>query len=125
MSSSTTAKLAMRGVYVTGRMGYVHRDGKGGWELVVRNFFVNPSGEYVDTPFDNEKDRGDAVQAANVAEPAIGCFSEMEHHAPAVGADTGRRTSTDVSQVWAYRGSRKVIGRVAETLLGCTPKFYG
>jgi hypothetical protein len=125
MSSSTTAKLAIRGVYVTGRMGYVHRDGKGGWELVVRNFFVNPSGEYVDTPFDNEKDRGDAVQAANVAEPAIGCFSEMEHHAPAVGADTGRRTSTDVSQVWAYRGSRKVIGRVAETLLGCTPKFYG
>ena len=125
MSSTTTAKLAVRGVHVTGRMGYVHRDGKAGWDLVVRNFFANPSGEYVDTPFDNEKERGDAVQAANVAEPAIGCFSEMEHHTPAIGADTGRQTSTDVSQVWAYRGSRKVIGRIAGTLLGCTPKFYG
>ena len=125
MSSTTTAKLAVRGVHVTGRMGYVHRDGKDGWELVVRNFFANPSGEYVDTPFDDEKDRGDAVQAANVAEPGIGSFSEMEHHAPAVGADTGRQTSTDVSQIWAYRGSRKVIARIAKTLLGSTPKFYG
>jgi hypothetical protein len=48
----------------------------------------------------------------------------MEHHVPAVGADTGRRTSTDVSQVWAYRGRRRAIGRIAETLLGSAPKFY-
>lgn len=125
MTSATTAKLALRGVHVTGRMGYVRSNGQGGWDLVVRNFFANPSGEYVDTPFDNLNDRGDTVQACNVAEPAIGgCFSEMEHHVPAVGADTGRRTSTDISQVWAYRGRRRAIGRIAETLLGTTPKFY-
>ena len=125
MASPTTAKLAIRGVSVTGRMGYVRRNREGGWDLVMRNFFSNPSGEYVDTPFDRTRDRGDAVQACNVAEPSIGgSFSEIEHHVPAVGADTGRQTSTDRSQVWAYRGSRRAIGRVAETLLGCTPKFY-
>ena len=125
MTSATTAKLAIRSVSVTGRMGYLHPNGKGRWHLVVRNFFPNPSGEYVDTPFDRLRDRGDALQACNVSEPAIGgSFSEIEHHVPAVGADTGRQTSTDSSQVWAYRGSRRAIGRVAETLLGCTPKFY-
>jgi len=125
MASATTAKLAIRGVSVTGRMGYVRPNSEGGWDLVVRNFFPNPSGEYVDTPFDRLRDRGDALQACNVAEPAIGgSFSEIEHHVPAVGADTGRQSNTDSSQVWAYRGSRRAIARVAETLLGCTPKFY-
>ena len=125
MQAPTTAKLAIRGVQATGRMGYVRNNGAGGWDLIVRNCFIDPSGEYVDTPFDDVNDRGDAVQACNVAEPAIGgCFSEMEHHAPAVGADTGRQTGTDVSQVWAFRGSRRVISRISETLLGSKPSFY-
>jgi hypothetical protein len=123
MASPTTAKIAIRGVHLTGRMGYVRRDEGGQWELVIRNFFADPSGEYVDTPFDNLEDRGDAMQACNVAEKDIGRFCEMEHHVPAVGADTGRQTSTDVSQVWAFRGSRRVITLIAGTLLGCVPKL--
>jgi len=125
MQAPTTAKVAIRGVHVTGRMGYVSKNAEGGWDLVVRNCFVDPSGEYVDTPFDDVNDRGDAVQACNVVEPSIGgSFSEMEHHAPAVGADTGRQTGTDVSQIWAFRGSRRVIGRISKTLLGSKPTFY-
>ena len=125
MQSPTTAKMAIRGVHATGRMGYVRNNDASGWDLVVRNFFVDPSGEYVDTRFDDVNDRGDAVQACNVVEPTIGgSFSEMEHHVPAVGADTGRQSGTDVSQVWAFRGSRRVIGRISESLLGSKPSFY-
>jgi len=121
MRSATTAKIAVHAIHLTGRMGYVRKNGDGGLDLVVRNFFVDPSGEYVDTPFDDETARGDAVQACNVSEKDIGSFSEIEHHAPAIGADTGLTTCTDISQVWAFRGSPKVISRIAEVLLGAKP----
>ena len=99
MRSATTAKIAVHAIRVTGRMGYVRRNSEGGMDLIVRNFYVDPSSEYVDTPFDDESARGDAVQACNVAEKDIGSFSEIEHHSPAIGADTGLKTYTDISQV--------------------------
>lgn len=121
MRSATTAKIAVHAIHLTGRMGYVRKNTAGSLDLVVRNFFVDPSGEYVDTPFDDETARGDAVQACNVSEKDIGSFSEIEHHAPAIGADTGLTTCTDISQVWAFRGSPKAIARIAELLLGAKP----
>jgi len=123
MRSATTAKIAVHAIHLTGRMGYVRKNSEGGMDLIVRNFSVDPSGEYVDTPFDDESARGDAVQACKVSEKDIGSFSEIEHHSPAIGADTGLTTSTDVSQVWAFRGSPKVIARITEVLLGSKPEL--
>lgn len=122
MRSATTAKIAVHAIHLTGRMGYGRKNKEGGWDLVVRNFPVDPSGEYVDTPFDDERARGDAVQACKVSEKDLGSFAEIEHHSPAVGADTGLKTYTDISQVWAFRGRPKVIARIAERLLGFKPK---
>ena len=73
------------------------------WSLVVRNFFVDPSGEYVDVPKDDPADLGYAVHAVNVLS-ALGDFCELEYHAPALGHDPRNAESTDVSQVWAFRG---------------------
>ena len=123
MASKKTAKIALRAVHTTGRMGYVHQCETGRYDLVIRNFFVNPSGEYVDPPFDNLKDFGYSIQACNVAEKTLGFFNELEHHAPAVGCGTGSVAGTDVSQVWAFRGSRKVIGDISRLLLGYSPHF--
>jgi hypothetical protein len=121
MRSATTAKIAVRSIHLTGRMGYVRKNGEGGWDLVVRNFQVNPSGEYVDTPFDDPRARGDAVQACKVSEKDLGSFAEIEHHSPAIGAETGLKSCTDISQVWAFRGSSKIIARVSQALLGAKP----
>jgi hypothetical protein len=42
-------KLGFRAVDMTGRVGYMYPAGSQ-MALVVRNFAVNPSGEYVDVP---------------------------------------------------------------------------
>ncbi len=109
-------KIAVRASATTGRVGYVRRAGHA-WSLVVRNFFVNPSGEYVNVPKDDPADLGYAVHAVNVLS-ALGDFCELEYHAPALGLDPRNTESTDVSQVWAFRGPHNAIRRLVALLLG-------
>ena len=112
-------KLAVRAAATTGRIGYFCRSGRA-WSLVVRNFFVNPSGEYVDVPKDEPTDFGYAVHAVNVLS-GLGDFCELEYHAPALGHDPHCVDSTDVSQVWAFRGPKTAIRRLGQLLLGVGP----
>ena len=84
--------------------------------LVVRNVFVNPSGIYVDVPWDNLEDKSYAVQACNI-HSGLGSFSELEHHTPAIGHGTGRTRCEDLAQTWAFRGSQADIERIAAILL--------
>jgi hypothetical protein len=116
LTAAGEQKLGLRAVAVTGRVGYRYATGDGRWSLVVRNIFVDPSGTYVDVPWQAPDDRGYAVQACNV-NSSLGCFSELEYHVPAIGPGTGRRSCEDVSQVWAFRGPRAAIDRVAQSLL--------
>ncbi len=50
-------KIAVRATATTGRTGYIYRTGDQ-WALVIRNFNVNPSGEYVDVPKNDLDDLG-------------------------------------------------------------------
>lgn len=109
-------KISLRAVSVCGRAGYIKQEGKH-WTVVVRNFSVNPSGEYVDVPWNEPTLRGFAVQACNVRS-ALGKFAELEYHTPAIGQGTGRTACTDTAQVWAYRGPRADILRIAKCLVG-------
>ena len=61
---------------------------------------------------------GYAFQACNVAESDIGHFSELEHHAPASLSTAGQGQSTDVSQIWAFRGDAEPIIAAGRALLG-------
>lgn len=112
-------KIALRAVAVTGRVGYLFEQG-GRWSLIIRNFAVNPSGEYVDVPWDDPGDLGYATQACNV-NSALGRFSELEYHIPAIGGSTGRMRCEDTAQVWAFRGSHQKIRNVVRTLLTPEP----
>jgi hypothetical protein len=109
-------KISVRAASVCGRVGYLHRQQEQ-WVLIVRNFIVNPSGEYVDVPWDETNFFGFAVQACNV-NSGLGQFSELEYHIPAIGYGTGRMECHDEAQVWAFRGKRKQIDRISEILLG-------
>lgn len=108
-------KLGFRAVDLTGRVGYMYSAG-GQAALVVRNFAVNPSGEYVDVPWTEETNLGFAGQACN-ANSALGSFSELEYHVSAIGKDTGSVRSDDVSQIWAFRGAPGKIQAIARSLL--------
>ena len=116
-------KIAVRAAVSTGRVGYVWQSGRQ-WSLVVRNFLVNPSGEYVDVPKDEPADCGYAIHAVNVLSN-LGDFCELEYHAPALGCNRQCVESDDVSQVWAFRGSKAAIGDLTELLLGAAPSSGG
>ncbi|MCU0982469.1 MAG: hypothetical protein MUF25_25200 [Pirellulaceae bacterium] len=112
-------KIALRAVAVTGRVGYVFEQG-GRWALIIRNFVINPSGEYVDVPWDDPSDLGYATQACNV-NSGLGQFSELEYHIPAIAGSTSRMRCDDTAQVWAFRGSHEEVKTVTRTLLTPEP----
>ena len=115
MHASGEHKIGIRAVATTGRVGYLYQ-GADHAALVIRNFFVNPCGEYVDVPWDNTGDFGYCIQACNI-KSGLGSFSELEYHSPAIGSGTGRTCSVDESQVWAYRGDPQTIRTIAQSLL--------
>lgn len=116
MRASGEHKLSFRAVNVTGRIGYCYQNRDGTWSLVIRNVFINPSGQYVDVPWDAPDAFGYAVQACNVNSP-LGQFSELEYHVPAISPGAGQNFCADVSQVWAFRGPREQVDKVVQALL--------
>ena len=109
-------KLSIRAVAVAGRIGYVYPTGEK-WALIIRNFFSNPSGQYVDVPWDDTEYFGFSVQACNV-KSGLGSFSELEYHIPAIGKNTGLKRCDDTAQVWAFRGPKSDIAKITKLLLG-------
>ena len=108
-------KISLRAAPMTGRVGYLHRGGRQ-WSLVIRDFALNPSGEYVDVPWNEPDWLGFAVQACNV-NSSLGAFSELEYHVPAIGYRTGCTRCDDATQVWAFRGPKGSILKVARMLV--------
>ena len=109
-------KISLRAIATCGRVGYLYASGNR-WCLIVRNFTVNPSGEYVDVPWKDTGYYGFSTQACNV-NSGLGQFSELEYHIPAVGHGTGRTRCQDEAQVWAFRGTKPQISRVCRLLIG-------
>ncbi len=119
MRAAGDHKIGVRAVATTGRVGYLYSSGSL-WTLVVRNFLVDPSGEYVDVPWTDTEDFGYSFQACSI-HSAMGRFSEMEYHVPAVGRGTGRVRCEDTSRIWAYRGARDPVFEAARRLV--TPEI--
>jgi hypothetical protein len=117
MRAKGEQKISLRAVDCTGRIGYFHESGAD-CQLVMRNFTVNPSGEYVDVPWTKPDDLGYAVQACNIDNPQFGKFSELEYHIPAIGVAGAPQKCEDIAQVWAWRGPREQLAPIAQRLLG-------
>jgi hypothetical protein len=115
MRATGEHKIGVRAAVTTGRIGYMYPTGDS-YALIVRNFFVNPSGEYADVPWTEPEDRGYSTQACSV-NSRWGEFSEMEYHVPAIGGCTGVRYVEDRSQLWAFRGSKEDVESIARALL--------
>ena len=115
MRASGEQKLGLQAHAVIGRAGYLYAQGDE-WCLVVRNFTVNPSGQYVDGPWTNPGLAGFAIEACNV-DSHLGCFAELEYHVPAIGGPGGEHACEDVSQLWSFRGQRDDILDVARELI--------
>jgi hypothetical protein len=104
------AKIAIKAEASTGRVGYLRETATPGvWDLIVREFAVDPAGNYVDALWESPHETGWAFQACCVRNGAA-LFNELEYHAPA-----NRRQ--DESRVWAFRGSFDAIHAAAASLL--------
>lgn len=108
-------KFGMPAFIAIGRVGYVYAD-RGDTCLVVRNFCINPSREYVDVPWNETKGTGSVIEACNV-NLDLGVFSELEYHTPAISGIGDDRVYQDESQVWAFRGAKSEIEDVARVLI--------
>jgi len=115
MRAAGEHKIGVRAIATTGRIGYTYETGSKR-ALIVRNFSVNPSGEYADVPWTNPEDRGYSTQACSV-NSKWGMFSELEYHVPAIGGETGLSLIEDRSQLWAFRGQAQDITKIARALL--------
>src|SRR5262249_2125638 len=58
-------KVGIRAISTAGRVGYLYPV-RNQFSLVIRNFSVDPSGEYVDVPWTETENLGYSVQACNV-----------------------------------------------------------
>ncbi|MCE5340004.1 MAG: hypothetical protein LLF92_02585 [Planctomycetaceae bacterium] len=74
---------------------------------IVRYFFVNLSGKYLDVPFNDMQRTDFAFQACKINNSQWGNFCELEYHAPAIGSGTGKSECVDVCQTWAFRVSQR------------------
>ena len=110
-------KIAVRAADIQGRAGYLRALDPLRSTLLVRNFLVNSSGDYVDTPWQAPDELGYAFQSYNDG-GQLGAFGELEYHTPAIGGSSGLHRHSDVSQLWAFSGLLAQIHRVAERLLG-------
>lgn len=115
MRASGEHKIGVRALATTGRIGYLYPTGDR-HALIVRNFSVNPSGEYADVPWTEPEDKGYSTQACSV-NSRWGMFSELEYHVPGIGGHTGLDQVEDKSQLWAFRGARRDIEKIAGALL--------
>ncbi len=109
-------KLGIGPAPLTGRAGYLYSDGDDAC-LILRSFHVDPSGQYVDVPWAEPRGQGDAFQACNINSSALGSFSELEYHAPAMVSGGPVPSCEDTSVVWAFRGSPARIQQFALHLL--------
>jgi len=119
MTAGGIQKIGLHAPSVTGRAGYLYKTSDAQSTLLVRNFHVNPSGCYVDAPWDDLAAPGYAFQVCNVSTTELGSFSELEHHAP-IAAEGDARVCADTSQLWAFRGPASTIETISDRLLGAS-----
>lgn len=117
MRAAGEQKICLPAIATTGRLGYRYA-ANNREVLVVRQFDVDLAARYVDVWHTRPNDDGYAVQACNIQSPSLGCFAEMEYHAPAIGGTSGEVEINDYSTVWAYRGARTAVRQAARLLLG-------
>ena len=109
-------KIGVRPDALTGRGGYLRTVGPQHSTLIVRNFVVDPTGDYIDKPWDGPNEAGMAVQCYNGGD--LGAFGELEYHTPAIGGSSGLDSYRDTSQLWAFSGPTNLVRKIAGHLLG-------
>jgi hypothetical protein len=119
-SHGENAKIALRARPLSGRAGYLRPSTvSDAWDLVVRQFSVDPVGDYADALWDQPRETGWVFQACCIR-AGEERFNGLEYHTPAATSAVGAIVRYDTSQVWAFRGPAGVVANIACGLLGAS-----
>ena len=106
------AKCGLPVTSLTGRSAVIQELADGRWNMLVREFPVDPTARYCDHPHGVPRD-DQVLQAWD----GYG-FGEMEFHSPAVDAIRGPREMTESDRLWAFGGQPNAVQALATQLLG-------
>lgn len=115
-------KVAYRSAQTFGRMAYV-APMDGGWHLMVRNYYNDPSIPYCSEPWGDLGNRGCSTYYYNDGDPCEGGFGEFENGGQTIGLDSGRSSCWNTTSLWFFFGSQQDIGRIMRVLLGIDYQF--
>lgn len=121
VTGSRKYKVAYRAAQTFGRMAYVKRWG-GGWHLMVRNYYNDPSIPYCSEPWGDLGNRGCSVYYYN-DDLSNGGFAEFENGGLTLGKAAGREVSCNITSLWFFFGGQEEIKTVMKYLLGIDYQF--
>jgi hypothetical protein len=101
----------------SGRMAYLNDWDDEQAYLLVRNFFNNPSAEYIEEPTQQPGENGHSVHVYNDG-GSFGGFGEMEVMGQTIGGVSGKNHSQDSFVLWLYAGAKEKLLEIAGHLLG-------
>jgi hypothetical protein len=117
MQPENLFKFGIPAAYCSGRVGYLyHEENSIIWSMLIRNYFVNPSGIYSEEPFDSPGDSGYAFHIYNSGNADIQ-FGEIECQGEALGTDPEKTQSSDKMLTWFFRGNLADLTKIASILL--------
>ena len=109
-------KLGFPPAHTRGIIGYLTRLSGNTYGLIVKSFFHNPAGQYVDKPPGDNRKNGDVIQIYNHYEGGKMAFAELECHAPAETLAPGAEQGFTVAMLFLAGKKKEVIERAAALL---------
>jgi hypothetical protein len=109
-------KVGFRAPHLTGRVGFFKPIAAGRAQLIVRNFFNDPSSDYVEEPPTRPGCRGLSVHIYN-DDGVLGGFGELECNGRTVGGAAGCTGSDDFA-FWLFQGKEEKVRTIARLLMG-------
>lgn len=116
LDAQSKHKISIKAGYVTGRAGYIREGKDGKFYLLIRQFYVDPSADYLDVPIHSLSDKGHCVQCYN-DNGELGQFGELEYHTPVMEMARGMNVLQDKSQIWCYSGRQEDMQKIQLLLM--------
>jgi hypothetical protein len=117
MTGEHSFAIGYRAPYVVGRIAYLNTLGDNYSYLIVRSFFSDPSGPYLEEPPHEPGVCGSSTFVASRI--AIDdCAGELSCQGAAIGGETGRSRAVDRVPMWLFAGVTARIRDIGSILLG-------
>lgn len=119
VDSVTEHKIGFLSLTTLGRAGYLKQMADDEWCLLIRNYFNDPSCEYIKEPSDQPGRNGCSLFIYTNDTRGDG-LAELETTGRTFSGRTGQPDSRLLLNYWYYTGSRKQLLPVIELFLGIT-----